>query len=222
MLNDENVLGVVSHEGSEDYSSWLLPAAQQLLRKAGLSIPEIEVYAVASGPGSFTGLRIGLTTAKAWSEVYGKPISAVSRLEALASVAEGSNPLVAAFFDAQRGQVFGALYRREAKSLVRVEDEMVIAPSEFVKWTRERGQGKGMDWISMDPEQVTSEPVWVDRAAAGEKIQRSSSLLAPIIGRIGLERAREGRLVDALSLDADYVRRSDAEIFWKGAAGRGR
>lgn len=183
---------------------------------------EMDLFAVASGPGSFTGLRVGLTTVKAWSEVYGKPIAAVSRLEALAAQAEQSSSWVAAFFDAQRGQVFGALYRRERAALQLVEDEMVIAPSEFVKWVSERIQRQAVDWISMDPEQVSADSAWSQREKAGETIQKASLILAPFIGRIGYERAQAGQLVDALTLDADYVRRSDAEIFWKGVASHGR
>lgn len=222
VLRDEEVLGVLAHESGEDYSSWLLPAVQEIVRSVRLTVPEMDVYAVASGPGSFTGLRVGLTTVKAWSEVYGKPIAAVSRLEALAVQAGRSRQLVAAFFEAQRGQVFGALYRREGAALQRVEDEMVTAPSEFVKWVSERAQGQTVDWVSMDPERVSAESTWTAREKAGEKIQKSSTVLAPIIGKIGYEQAQEGRLVDALTLDADYVRRSDAEIFWKGAATHGR
>jgi tRNA threonylcarbamoyladenosine biosynthesis protein TsaB len=217
VLRDEEVLQVLVHESAEDYSSWLLPAVEKALRGAGLSLGEVDVYAVASGPGSFTGLRVGLTTVKAWSEVYGKRIAAVSRLEALAEQTKGNEPYVVAFFDAQRGQVFGALYAREG-GLRRIEDEMVIAPGEFVRWVGEKTQGQAVEWISMDPERVTTEAAWAERAAAGEKVIRSTSVLAPIIGRIGLQRARAGKLVDALELDADYVRRSDAEIFWKGAA----
>lgn len=225
VLRGEEVLGVLAHESGEDYSSWLLPAVQEIVRSVRLTVPDVDVYAVASGPGSFTGLRVGLTTVKAWSEVYGKRMAGVSRLEALAVQAEQeqqASPLVAAFFDAQRGQVFGALYRREGAALQRVEDEMVIAPSEFVKWVSERAQGQAVDWVSMDPERVSAEAAWTERARLGEKIQKSSSVLAPIIGKIGYERAQEGRLVDALTLDADYVRRSDAEIFWKGASSHGR
>lgn len=222
VLRDTQVLGVVAHEGNEDYSSWVLPSVLALLKEAGLTLAEVDVYAVASGPGSFTGLRIGLTTAKAWAEVYQKPIAPVSRLEALAVQAEGAKPFVAAFFDAQREQVFGTLYSREGKSFERIEDEMVIAPSEFVKFVTGRAQGQGVDWVSMDPERVSLEAAWAARAQVGEKIQKSVSVLAPIVGRVGCERAQRGQLVDALSLDADYVRRSDAEIFWKGAASHGR
>ena len=211
-----------THESAEDYSSWLLPAVAGAVKEAGLGIGDAEVFAVATGPGSFTGLRVGLTTVKAWGEVYGRPIAAVSRLEALAVQAGTARPYVAASFDAQRGQVFGALYVREAAGLRRMEDEMVIAPAGFLDWVNERTQGQPVDWISMDPERVTSEQAWSEHAKAGESVQRSSHVLAPVIGRIGYQRAREGRLVEALSLDADYVRRSDAEIFWKGSASHGR
>ena len=82
---------------------------------------QIDVFAVAAGPGSFTGLRVGLTAVKAWAEVHGKPIAAVSGLEAiaaesLAAKAPGvsSAHFIAPFLDARRGQLFGAIYRRDS------------------------------------------------------------------------------------------------------------
>src|SRR5260370_12291069 len=93
---------------------------------------DVDAYAVAAGPGSFTGVRVGLTSVKAWAEVYGKRIAAVSRLEALAVEASAGTAWVAAFFNAQRGQVFGAVYRRKGGSLVRGGDGMVISPGGFV------------------------------------------------------------------------------------------
>jgi len=87
VLRDAQVLQTLTHESSEDYSSWLLNAVTELLRAAGLSLSEIDAYAVAAGPGSFTGVRVALTTAKAWAEVYARGVAVVSRLEALAAQA---------------------------------------------------------------------------------------------------------------------------------------
>src|SRR5215813_13624581 len=84
VFRDDEVLTVAPHPVDEDFSSWLLPAAHRVLSKNALSLEALDGYAVCSGPGSFTGLRIGLTTAKAWAEIYPKPIASVSRLEALA------------------------------------------------------------------------------------------------------------------------------------------
>jgi len=222
VLRDEEVLTVIAHEGTEDYSSWVLPTAEAGLRASGLELMEVDVFAVASGPGSFTGVRIGLTTAKAWSEALGKKIASVSRLEAMAAqTAEGSQ-YVAAFADARRDQVFGGLYRREGAGLRLVEHEMVAAPTEFVDWVNERSVNQSVSWISADPDKVTALEAWQKLANEGHRIEASSSVLAPMIGKIGLQRAREGRLVAALALDAEYIRRPDAETFWKGATGRGR
>ena len=90
LLKDGNIVGVLPHETNEEYSSWLLPAAYEVLKRAGLRMADVGGYAAAAGPGSFTGVRVGLTTVKAWAEVYGKPVAAVSRLEAIARQASGA------------------------------------------------------------------------------------------------------------------------------------
>jgi tRNA threonylcarbamoyladenosine biosynthesis protein TsaB len=218
LLRDELVLQVEAHNTSEDYSSWLLPAVTRLTTSASLTLPDIELYAVAAGPGSFTGVRVGLTTVKAWSEVYGRPIAAVSRLEALATESAGSSPYVAAFIDARRNQVFAALYRRQAAALERIEEEMVILPDKFLEWCGAQAGSDTIDWVSTDPDCLTQMPQWSARRAPTETVQEVSALLAPRIGQIGYRFARQNQLTDALSLDANYVRRSDAELFWKGPA----
>lgn len=218
LLQDDAVLGFVPHETKEDYSSWLLPAVRETLKKAGLTMTDVEGYAAAAGPGSFTGVRVGLATVKAWAEVYGKPVAAISRLEAIAAQVAGPAGYVAAFVDAQRGQVFGAIYRREDGDLARVGEEMVIAPGKFVELATELNNGAKMAWISPDAGLVEAESAWKGREKQGERIEGASPVLAGIIGRIGFQRLKDGKATDALTLDANYVRRSDAEIFWKGAA----
>jgi tRNA threonylcarbamoyladenosine biosynthesis protein TsaB len=221
LLRDDEVLQAIAHEGSTDYSSWVLPTVEAALSAAGFKLRDIDVYAVACGPGSFTGVRIALTTAKAWSEAYGKGIASVSRLEAIASQATGGVEHVAAFADAHREQVFGALFRRQGSVLKPVESDMVAAPADFLDWVTQCSGGAPVNWISIDPEKLTSHEAWQKRANAGETVALSTSVLAPAIGRIGRRLALEGRLTDALALDADYVRRPDAEVFWKGKASHG-
>ncbi len=222
LLRDEEVLGLVAHEAEEDYSSWLLPSVEEALNGAGLRMSQVEAYAVAAGPGSFTGVRVGLTTVKAWAEVYGKPVAAVCRLEAIGVQATGETRYVAAFADAQRGQVFGAVYQREGNGFRRVSEEMVISPGKFVEAAAELCHSGKISWVSTDPEAVSGEAAWREREKRGEVIAQVSAVLAPTIGRIGLRLLKEGRATDALGLDANYVRRSDAEILWKGGAAHGR
>lgn len=221
VLRDDEVLKAIPHDGTEDYSSWVLPSVEKALKASGLSIRNIEVFAVASGPGSFTGVRMGLTTVKAWSEAFGRKVASVSRLEAIAAQAADGGQFVAAFVDAHRDQVFGGLYRRQGPGLSLVEDEMLAAPAEFLDWVKERSMNGRVRWISMDPEKMTAQEGWRERAAEGESVEVSTSVLAPLIGRIGRQRALQGRLTDALGLDAQYLRRPDAEVFWKGRTSRG-
>jgi tRNA threonylcarbamoyladenosine biosynthesis protein TsaB len=221
LLRDDTLVQIEAHNSPEDYSSWLLPAVARVLKRSDLSLSDIELYAVAPGPGSFTGVRVGLTTVKAWSEVYGRPIAAVSRLEALAAESTGSAPYVAAFIDARRNQVFAAMYRREPTTLVRLDEEMVIAPEKFLDWCIAKSGSEKIDWVSTDAEYLTQIPEWSARVPGADSVQGISSLLAPRIGQLGYRLAQQGRLTDALSLDANYVRRSDAELFWKGPSHHG-
>jgi tRNA threonylcarbamoyladenosine biosynthesis protein TsaB len=216
ILRDESLLQVAPHTTNEDYSSWLLPSVTAVLASAGLTLRDIDLYAVAAGPGSFTGVRVGLTTVKAWSEVYGRRIAAVSRLEAIASESNAASAYVAAFIDARRNQIFAALYRRRAAALLeRVDDEMVIPPDKFLEWCAAKAASEKIDWVSTDPNCLTQTQQWSSRLALNETVQEISPLLASRIGQIGYRLATQNQHTDSLSLDANYVRRSDAEILWK-------
>src|ERR1700733_11863750 len=152
ILNDNAVLQVVAHTSTEEYSSWLLPAVNLALESAKSTLADIDAFAAASGPGSFTGVRIGLTTVKAWSEVFNRPIVAVSRLEAVAAQSQSNAPYVASLIDAQRGQIFGALYKRAADGLTLIEQEMVASPEVFLDWVDQQVAGNEVTWISVDPD----------------------------------------------------------------------
>jgi tRNA threonylcarbamoyladenosine biosynthesis protein TsaB len=218
ILRNGEAVQQIAHTTEEDYSVWLLPSVRRVLDDAGVSMAEVDAYAVATGPGSFTGLRVGLTTVKAWAEVYGRPIMGVSRLLAMASLAARAERFVAAFFDARRDQVFGGLFRREPDGLRPVGDEMVIAPQPFLEFVSEQTGQQRAAWLSMDPQCINSAGGWKEREATGETVQSVTTVLAPAIGRIGAKKLAAGQNVSALELDANYVRRSDAEVFWKPGA----
>jgi tRNA threonylcarbamoyladenosine biosynthesis protein TsaB len=211
-----------AHVDRSDYSEWLLRAVQQVLDAAATRMESIELLAVATGPGSFTGVRVGLTTVKAWAEVYGKPVVGVSRLVALASSEKAQAGLVAACYDAQRAQVFGGLYRSLSGRLAKVGDELVLAPEAFLELVRNQAGDETVSWVSLDPELVTGLSAWRERTERGDTMRRSSAEMADAIGWIAEQRARAGEFTDPLELDANYVRRSDAEIFWKGPRAHAR
>jgi len=224
VLRNDKVLQTVEHDTSDDYSVWLLPAIDRALQASKLTFGDIDVYVAASGPGSFTGVRVGLTTVKAWAEVTSKPIVAVSRLEALAiQVLPAPEEFVAAFSNAQRKQVFAALYRNEGKGLRRIGEEAVISPESFLAWAAEISADESIRWISTDPEMLSETEAWAARHKNGAarpvdnakaRIEAASPILAPAIGQLGYRFATMKQFTDPLRLDANYVRRSDAEVSW--------
>jgi tRNA threonylcarbamoyladenosine biosynthesis protein TsaB len=204
------------HLDSTDYSAWLLPAVNQALAEAGTTMEQLSLLAVSTGPGSFTGLRVGLTTVKAWAEVYGQQIVGVSRLEAMARSVRTTSGFVAACYNAQRGQIFGGLYRICSGQWEEVGDELVISPGEFVALIDRQAARDAVSWITLDPELITDLQAMQLRLAQGDTLQVCEPELASLIGALAELRAASGEFSDPVSLGANYVRRSDAEIFWKG------
>jgi tRNA threonylcarbamoyladenosine biosynthesis protein TsaB len=160
---------------------------------------------------------VGLTTVKAWAEVYGKPIVGVSRLESMARAGEPCG-FVAASYDAQRGQIFGGLYRWVDGAMKAVEAEMVTAPGAFVALVEEKARTESVRWVTLDPQLISSAAGWGVRSRRGDRLIACPADVASLIGELAEERATRGEFTDALELDANYVRRSDAEILWKGPA----
>lgn len=213
ILRGESHIAVISTTGDETYSSRMFRQLDFLLAELGFSHDQFDLYAVNSGPGSFTGLRVGITAAKAWAEAYGKPVVAVSGLEAVAAQSYGSSMLVPVI-DARRGQVYFGFYRRDAARLVREGEDRVGTPEEFRSALQGIPGQDGATVITSDVGIGAQFGNWV----LGQRIavENVSSVLAPVIGRIAYGRANRGEVADALTLDANYVRRSDAELHWKG------
>jgi len=214
VLRDTCVVGQVSTWVEETYSSRMFRHLDFLLRELAMDLRQVDLFAVAAGPGSFTGLRVGLTAVKGWAEVYRKPIAAVSALEAVAAQAHAPAPLLVPVLDARRGQIYAGLYERRDPGLLRRGDEVVMTPAEFLDFLRSQAGEAQLAFVTPTPE-VISPPV-AGSVFRGTVIEPVSTVLAPVIGQLGFARAHRGELVDALTLDANYVRRSDAELLWKG------
>jgi tRNA threonylcarbamoyl adenosine modification protein YeaZ len=215
VLDDEKVIGLISTTSDETYSSRLFRQLDFLLSELKLAPGAFDLFAVNSGPGSFTGLRVGLTATKGWAEVYGKPAAPISGLEAVAAQSHTGSIAVPAL-DARRGQVYFGFYRRDQNELVRMGEDRVASPDEFLSAVREHARQSNIVVTSPDFDALAS--AFPQLRAAGVACDRVSAVLAPAIGKLALRRARRGEVVDAVALDANYVRRSDAELNWKGPA----
>ena len=213
ILRDEKVIGVVSTWAEETYSARMFRHLDFLLRELSLDLKQLDLFAVAAGPGSFTGLRVGLTAAKGWAEVYKKPTAGVSGLEAIAAQAHSSAPLLIPILDARRGQIYFGFYQRNDCGLTLGGEECVMTPGEFLETLHARAADSDFTIVTPEPEIISK--VMSQSEKRAPSVEQVSSVLAPLIGQLGYQRAKRGQLSDALSLDANYVRRTDADLHWK-------
>lgn len=199
------------------HSTTLHEKILRLLSRHGLTTQDISGYGVASGPGAFTAVRIGLTAVKGLAEAHGKPMVTLSTLEMLAAAAQAdrrdrSPALLAPLMVARRGQVFGAVYRIEGEQCFPVIPEQVCSLPLFLQQIQAAGLEDlrfcgthlGLFW-----EQIR-EAGW-----NGGSLLELPPLLAGVLAQTTLRRLQDGRGVSALLAEANYVRASDAELFWK-------
>lgn len=193
LVEDDRVIEEVVMSSPDGLAHVLFGEIEALLARHGVTIHQMDLFAAASGPGSFTGVRVGLAAVKGLAEATGRKVLAVSNLQALASF--GTRPLRATVIDARRGEIFGAVYDSQ---LDLVSDEMVVKLEDWLA-----GLPKG------DLEFITSGfPLDV-----GAPVLEAPRALAGAIGRIAAGRIHLAK--DPAAIDANYVRRSDAELMWK-------
>ncbi len=183
------------------YAHVLFGELETLLAECAITLRDVDAFAAASGPGSFTGVRVALSAAKGFAEAYGKPLFAVSNLLAMASL--GSAPLRAPLLDARRGEVYAGLFDA---SLQAVRPERVTP---LRAW---------LDSLPDDTIEILSP--YPERFAADLKDRRVTQTphaVAAAVAALAAERYRSGQRPSAAESDANYVRRSDAELNWKEA-----
>ncbi len=195
-----DVIEVVPLSGGT-FSAQLVPQIAALLAHRGFSKSDIGAFVVASGPGSFTGLRVGLAAIKALAEILGKPIASVSLLEVIA-LSAGTQGKVVAVMDAGRGEVYVGEYEVAGHS-AKVLSEQLLRKEEA--WGAVQGSPV-----------ITSDRVLAEAARA---VGLTTSVIEPVdagvLAGVGWRKIRSGDTVSPEQLEANYIRRSDAEIFAK-------
>ncbi len=186
--------GELPIQSSDGFGPHIIQAIQEVLLKASVRLEEIDCFAAASGPGSFTGVRVGLAVVKGLADAMNKPAAGISNLLAMSLF--GHAPLRAVVLDARRKQIYGAVYDSNGKALV---GEIVCTWADFVKAVPTEAEFVGWEGGPCETAGVafTVAPRWL-AAAVAECAWR--------IGPSGWS--------DPVGLDANYVRRSDAELFW--------
>jgi len=195
------VLGLSALEGGT-YSARLVPCIAGLLQSSGCTKSQLDGLVVVDGPGSFTGLRVGLSTVKALCEVLRKPLAAVSMLEAIAVTYGHEGEDVTAILDAGRGEVYVGEYGIRDEHAHNLQ-QSIQKRDGFLDHSQPQKSRLLTTFVKLAELPIA--------AVAGVTVV--NALRADAIARIGLRKLLAGETSDPASLDANYIRRSDAELF---------
>ena len=182
------------------FSAQLVPQIGALLTKHGYTKFDLAAFAAVSGPGSFTGLRVGLAAVKALAEILHKPIAAVSLLEAVVWARRRKGRIIAAL-DAGRTEVYIGDY--ELGDCAQVHSERLVARDEFIS------EAKG----SSQPVVTSDAPLVETLRAVGVSCEQIPYPGSEVVASLGWQHIQCGQTVRPEDLEANYIRRSDAEIF---------
>ena len=214
LLQDGKLLSQYSQCSALTHSRTLLPMAEDMLKNAELTIGDVDLFAVAHGPGSFTGVRIGVSTVKGLAWAANKPCVGVSTLEAMAWHGLAAGGVVCPVMDARRGQVYNALFEIRNGKPVRLCGDRPIALEELAPQLRELespaflvGDGaaitaKYLETVGipfrMAPENLRWQSAWGVAMAASEREPGTADSLLPVYLRLSqAERERQARLNNA-------------------------
>ena len=218
VVRDDRVLALLPGDESRTHGERLPSEIAAVLDRAGVSREQIDLLAVAAGPGGFTGLRIGLATVQGLAMTLNKPVAGVSALRALAAqVINPTEPvspkrlreggLIAPWMDAQRGDVFATLI--DAKTANEIDAPVAENPSHVLERWRAHWSGRRIVFIG---DAVTRDELLIATAGAGLWQVQLPEPLAPQIALLGKQLAEQGRAGPPHALIPVYVRRPDAEI----------
>jgi tRNA threonylcarbamoyladenosine biosynthesis protein TsaB len=211
IVDDEELIGEVKVNIKVAHAERLMDSIDWLLRASRISIKDIDAFAVSIGPGSFTGLRIGLSTAKGFCYSTNKPIIPVPTLDAFARTLTFCPYLICPMLDARKNEVYTGLYKWEGNLCKKIIPETAIKPDDFLKEIK-------------DPTIFTGEGVKIYKKLITETLQ-NKAIFAPAskmspsassVAEIAIEKLKEGINIDPFSLTPFYIRKSEAEIHWKG------
>lgn len=208
VADGDRILALLPGDASRTHGERLPGELARALDHAGISRDRIDLLAVATGPGAFTGLRIGLSAIQGLAMTLNKPVIGISALDALAAQVEhGECDLILPWMDAQRGDVFATVI--DSKSTTTLEVPTAANPQMLLDAWRAHLAGRHAIFIG---DAAARDAEVIARSADGRRETRTPAPLAPQIALIGHRRALDGGAGSPHTLEPIYVRRPDAEI----------
>ena len=214
------VLSAVLGDGASSHSTDLIENIERVLREGNAKLSDIDLFAVTVGPGSFTGLRIGLATVKAFGACLKKPCLPVSTLAAIAHAA-GDSEMTASILPAGRGEVYAQAFSVRAEIVSALDTASHLKPAELLE---KYGNARTLRWAGEGAHQhlatlrrggivnwITSGEGEPAGAQVGWSVAPQPTYLANSVAFLALTDYRDGKAIDTSQLRANYVRASDAE-----------
>lgn len=211
LIDDERVISEYLLDIPVTHSERLLGAIELVLRDARCAIEDLDGWAISLGPGSFTGLRIGVSTVKGLAFATQKPVAGISTLDVLASQISPTPFLICPILDARKGQVYTAFHRYDERIVLRrLSDYQAVTPEDLTKKVEEKtifiGDG------------VKTYGDFLRDSLPSLAIFPPASLNVPhgsVVAKLGLELLRKGEVLDLSAFTPIYVRPSEAEMKWQ-------
>lgn len=209
ILEDEQMIAEYTVNYKKTHSQTLLPMLDEIVKMTEFDLATIDAIAVAGGPGSFTGLRIGAATAKGLGLALGKPLIHIPTVDGMAYGLYGYSGLICPIMDARRNQVYTGLYRFENREFQVVEEQMAISVTELIE--KLNAYGENVTFLG------DGVPVYKNQLVAG---LTGSYAFAPAhlnrqragaVGALGIKYFLEGKVETATEHKPDYLRLSQAE-----------
>ena len=208
VLDDEKILGEYSLNQEVTHSENLVPMIKEMLDNLGLKASDIDLYGVATGPGSFTGLRIGIATVKSLAHVFDKPIVGVSTLEGLAFNLPYKG-IIVPMIDARRNRVYTGIYRWENGNIINIIEPTIMEIDALLEYLN-----KNYNNIMVNGNGAT---LYKDKimSTLGEKVKLApvglNGCRAASICELSLLKWKEGKVNDYYTLVPNYLRESQAQ-----------
>lgn len=209
-LRCESARDAIRRGGKSNRAETLLPLIELLFESTGVSLQNITGFALSIGPGSFTGLRIGLSTVKGLAYGWQIPVVGVSTLFAHAARVTDYEGLICALLDARKNEVYAAVFRKTADIVNRVTEDVVASAANVVEMVR--GLQRGSPCLFVGDGAVVYKHLFLELPGGCLPETTNYPTVAAAVARLGEDRFRSNRVDDLGALTPAYVRPSEAEF----------
>ena len=207
LLEDNNLILELKETAIKNHSESLMPLIDRLFKETNTSLNNIDLFAVDNGPGSFTGIRIGLSTVKAFCDVKKKPCIAVSSLEALAYTVDAENAYICSMIDEKHENIYASVFEKDGENLTRSSDFMFKKIDDLLL---DLGSLKKMIFFAGNCG-ILYKDVIKSYLNNDVFFEDDTLVSSKYVGIVAFEKFKKGEAISSKELNALYLKKSSAE-----------